>query len=251
MAQARRLAANWGRRLAGVIEVSDRGPDQNPRYAIVDGQHRWEAARSLDPSPMMVATIHDGLGVADEARLFDRLNRQRRRPCTWDHWRAREAAGEDAVTTIKSVVAAGGADHRLRTEGRAYPLHCTLEKLEKLGGPDLIGDTLDLISDVWGRSIDAFDAPIVHGVGLVLHYLKEPIDLARLAEVLLDVLPRQLKTHALALRDMTTGSQAVLVAIAIMSLYDRRTGRKILVFNRTFGGGSRNARSLPLAAKSA
>ena len=134
-----------------MIEVSDRGPDQNPRYAIGDGQHRWEAARSLDPSPMMVATIHDGLGVADEARLFDRLNRQRRRPSTWDHWRAREAAGEDTVTTIKSVVERAGLIIDSAPKDGHIRCTATLEKLDKLGGPDLIGDTLDLISDVWGE----------------------------------------------------------------------------------------------------
>ena len=96
----------------------------------------------------------------------------------------------------------------------------------------------------------AFDAPIVHGVGLILHRLREPIDLERLAESLLDVMPRQLKTQAVALRDITTGSQSVLVAIAIMAIYNRKPGRKILVSNRTFGGGARNAHSVakPAAA---
>ena len=60
MARARLLAGAWDRRLAGVIEVSDRGAGQARRYAIVDGQHRFAAAQLLDPSPMMVATIRIG-----------------------------------------------------------------------------------------------------------------------------------------------------------------------------------------------
>ena len=79
-ARARQLARGWDRRLAGVVEVSDRGASQAPRYAIIDGQHRWAAAQLLEPAPMMVATIHEGLAVADEAALFDRLNRERRDP---------------------------------------------------------------------------------------------------------------------------------------------------------------------------
>lgn len=57
------------------------------------------------------------------------------------------------------------------------------------------------------------------------------------------MLPRQLKTRALALRDMTTGSQPKLVAIAAITLYNARPGRKILVSTRTFGGTARNAHS--------
>ena len=62
-ARCLQLAAGWDRRLGGMIEVSDRGEGQGPRYAIVDGQHRWAAAQSLDPAPMMIATIHEGLTV--------------------------------------------------------------------------------------------------------------------------------------------------------------------------------------------
>ena len=47
-ARARQLARTWDRRLAGVVEVSDRGAGQAPRYAIIDGQHRWAAAHCLN-----------------------------------------------------------------------------------------------------------------------------------------------------------------------------------------------------------
>lgn len=43
--RARRLAETWEPPLIGVIEASDRGPDHQPRYAIIDGQHRYAAAK--------------------------------------------------------------------------------------------------------------------------------------------------------------------------------------------------------------
>lgn len=49
--RARTMAESWDRRLAGILEVSDRGEDVAPRYAIVDGQHRWAAAQKLYPPP--------------------------------------------------------------------------------------------------------------------------------------------------------------------------------------------------------
>lgn len=190
--------------------------------------------------------MHSGLTLADEA-LFDKLNRQQRQPTTWDHWRARRAAGDPDVATIERIAAKHGLT--IENQPRDNHLRCTstVEKLLKLGGDRLIDETLGLIVDVWDCRMDAFDAPIVHGIGLILHSLRDPIDLERLFDALLDVMPRQLKTQALALRDITTGAQSVLVEIAIMSLYNRKPGRKILVSNRTFGGGSRNARSVPQA----
>lgn len=111
----------------------------------------------------------------------------------------------------------------------------------------MVGKTLRLILDPWGRRLDAFDAPIVNGIALVLHHIHaDDIDRERLFNALLDIMPRQLKTQALALREsgVTTGSQPVLVAIAIIGIYNRKPGRKILVSNRTFGGGAINAHSV-------
>lgn len=242
--RARKMAATWDRRLAGILEVSDRGEQHQRRFAVIDGQHRWAAAQLLDPPPTLVANVHSGLSVADEAELFDRLNRERRRLTGWDHWKARLAAGEPTAHQIAATV----TKHGLTVESAPKDGHvravAAMEKLVTLGGTPLLSDTLQLLLDVWGRRQDAYDAPILTGVGLVLHHLHEPLDMERLYNSLLDIMPRQLKTQALALRDMTTGAQPVLVAIAIMSLYNRRPGRKILVSNRTFGGGARNNRSV-------
>lgn len=51
IARARKMAATWDRRLAGILEVSDRGEDANPRFAVIDGQHRWAAAKMLQTPP--------------------------------------------------------------------------------------------------------------------------------------------------------------------------------------------------------
>jgi len=258
MPRARKLAAGWDRKLAGVIEVSDREPDQQPRYAVIDGQHRWRAAQLLSAAPMMVATIHEGLSVAEEAALFDRLNRERRRPSTWDHWRARKSAGDATVLAIEQVVAQLGqerdTDLRIDNVPREGNVRCTatLEKLAALGGVELVRDSLELVIDVWDTRQDGFDAPVVGGIGLVLHYLEERIDMERLTDTLLGVMPLQLKTQAAAM--VTGGTQPVRMAITIMSLYNRNrrvAGRRIEVSARTFGGGARNARSLPVIQESA
>lgn len=202
------------------------------------------AAAPRRPQPVPVDSRLDN---ADRGRrLFDKLNRERRRITTWDHWHARKAAGDNTVLAIEAAVA--GCGLRIHNQPSDGNVRCTttLEKVHTLGGPVLVEKTLRTVVDVWDNRLDAFDAPIVAGLALVLHHLAEPLDEPRLIAALLDVLPRQLKTQALALRDLTTGTQPVLTAIAVMNLYNRRAGRKILVSNRTFNGGSRNAHSVPV-----
>lgn len=256
LARARQLAARWDRRLAGVIEVSDRGEEAYPRFAIIDGQHRWQAALLKDSAPLLVASIHEGLSVADEARLFDRLNRERRRPSTWDHWRARRASGDATVLSIEAAVT--GLGLRIDPAPRAGNVRCTatLEKLAGLGGTKLVGETLKLITDVWDREVDSFDAPIVHAIGLIQHHLGDRIDQHRLVDTLFGVTPRALKSQVAALEEAmgVTGTAGVRTATAIMVRYNKNRrvpGKAILVSARSFGGGSRNARSRTAPAKTA
>ena len=130
----------------------------------------------------------------------------------------------------------------------------TLEKLASLGGTALVGETLQLILGVWDLRMDAFDAPIVHGIGLIQHHLRDSIDPERWADTLLGVVPLALKTQAAALGETLTGTAGVRMAITIMVRYNRNhrvPGKTVLVSARSFGGGARNARSRPLPVKSA
>ena len=66
-ARAKKMAAQWDRRMVGILDVSDRGSSASPRYAVVDGQHRFAGAALLDTPPIMVVNVHTGLSVAQEA----------------------------------------------------------------------------------------------------------------------------------------------------------------------------------------
>lgn len=237
--RAQRIANTWNRRLLGIIEVSDRGPDAAPRYAVIDGQHRWAAARLLTDPPPLVVNVHEGLTVAQEAELFDKLNRWRKQTNTWDHWRARRVAGDQAVLDIERVATRNGLTVHMSPADGTIACVSVLEKIVKLGGLDLLNDTLSLITEIWGPRRDALEASIVHGLALVLWYLEHALSLQRLGDALLDVLPRQLKSNATALADMTNGSAAIRTAIAIVTLYNKTPGRRILVSERTFRGPRR------------
>lgn len=242
--RTRKIASQRDRRLVGIIDVADRGEHARPRYAVIDGQHRWAAAtlaNNTTDTVVMVCNVHTGLTVTDEAELFDRLNRQRVRITTWDHWKARRAAKDPTVEAIERTVTAAGL--AIDASARTGHIRCTstLEKLHALGGAALISSTLATIIEVWGRDVVAFDAPLVHGIGLINHHLANDIDQQRFCLALLDVLPQQVKAQALGLRQMTSGTMPRLVAIALMTHYNKRPGRKILVSARTFGGAAHPA----------
>lgn len=239
--RARKMYSEWDPRLAGIVEVSDRGKDASPRYAVVDGMHRWAAAGYFVNPPPMVANVHTGLSVADEAELFDKLNRQRKQTNTFDHWKARRAAGDVDVLAIESITRRNGLDVHMSPSDDTISCVAALEKIVKLGGIDLLGETISLIVEIWHGRRESLESPVVHGLALVLHYLADPIDLVRLGDTLLEVQPRQLRSQAAALKDISAGSGAVLTAIAMVSLYNKRPGRRILVSNKTFSGKRRDA----------
>ncbi|WP_198344633.1 DUF6551 family protein [Mycobacterium dioxanotrophicus] len=243
MARVRRMAQQWDRRLAGMLEVSDRGPHAVPRYAVIDGQHRYEAAKLHDRAAVVVAQVHTGLTVADEAILFDKLNRQRKQPNRWDSWRARRAAGDSIVTTIETIARHHGLTVDMSPTDGCVACTAALEKITRLGGTALLDSTLRLIAAVWSGQRDSLDAPIVGGLALILHHLASDIDHERLTAALLDVQPHQIKSKVNNIAELTHGTKPTLTALAIIAFYNKRGGRRIEVTTRSFGGGSVNARS--------
>lgn len=239
--RARKIAATWDRRLAGIVEVSDRGETASPRYAVIDGQHRWAATRFLVDPPLLVVNVHEGLTVADEATLFDQLNRNRKQTNTFDHWKARLVADDQSVIDIEAVVRRNDLVVKMSPADGQVSCVATLEKVVKLGGLDLLHQTLSLIVEVWGDRREALDSPIIHGLAMVLWYLHLDLDLTRLGDAMLTINARQLKSNAHQLRELTAGNTAIRTAIALMTLYNKTPGRRILVSSKTFSGRRREA----------
>lgn len=181
--------------------------------------------------------MHSGLSVADEARLFGQLNKKRKQVNVFEHYRARLAGGEWLICRIQAVIDKHGLQVGSAAQEGCVGCVATLERVADIDDA-LLDETLTLIIDIWGRRRDGFDAPIVHGLALILHCLRGRIDEARLVDALLDVLPRQLKTQAVALREMQQGTLPVLTACVIMGLYNRKPGPKVSVSSRSFGLGA-------------
>lgn len=233
VARARKMAADWDRRLAGIVEVSDRGADATPRYAVVDGQHRWAAARYLRPSPTLVANVHEGLSVADEAALFDKLNRQRKQTTAWDHWKARRAANDQQVLAIEQTAAKSGLIVSENTAAdTAVSCIGTLEKIAaSAGGIDLLMVTLDVLTDAYGtHQRSAFEAPLIHGLAMVVYTFGDNLNAQRLIDALSEQSPKRIRVQATTMRDDggMPGSLAKLSAVAIVNVYNQTSGKRLL-----------------------
>lgn len=225
--RARRLAEDWQRRLVGVIEASDRGVDHQPRYAVVDGQHRYAAAKLRDPNGVLVANVHTGLCTQDEARLLYEIDAKRTRLTGWDRWNARRGAGDPLVLAVESTVEQAGL--RIDPAPTNGNIRCVAacEKIIKLGGQKLLGEAIDLIKEVWGIQIEAFDAPLLHGTAYVLYHFGSDLNVERLGDAMVDVSPRQFKATAVALRAIERGTMPKLAALVILNAYNRTKGPKL------------------------
>ena len=102
-----RIQTRFDPLLFGVLVLSDRGAKHKPRYAIVDGQTRWVAAKNIgiQTAPAIVFT---DLTVQDEANMFARLQKERRGMLSYHRFRAQLAAKDPQSLAIEQIVKAAG-----------------------------------------------------------------------------------------------------------------------------------------------
>ncbi|TKJ25241.1 DUF6551 family protein [Blastococcus sp. CCUG 61487] len=228
--RVKRMVAAWDPRMVGVIDVSDRGEgadaDGGKRYAVINGQHRAAAAARVSPAGgdvWLPCNVHEGLTVAQEAALMHELDRTTKKLTGFDRWRARRGSGDPVVLEVEAIAAAHGlrvgpepTDGVMRSYGAA-------EKLLKLGGPALLDGTLAVLFAAYGTAAAAYQAPLVTGVGQLLH-LHPNIDVERLRTALAKTRPEQLRASASSLRDFEDGPLHQLMAMAIATAYNRTPG---------------------------
>jgi hypothetical protein len=226
--RVRTMAESFDPRLLGVIEVSDRGPDHRPRYAVIEGQHRWATVAALDPAASIAARVHSGLSIAEEAELFLGIDVHRRRLSTWNRWKARRAHHDPEVTAIEATVARVG----LRVDDAAKDGHvrCTamLEKIAcSRGGHPLLRDSLRLLHETWGPQQGAFDAAMVGGMAVMLDAFgdDEHFDCDTLVDALIDLAPERVGALARAKKangkhGTGTGALPKFVALTLHERYN-------------------------------
>jgi hypothetical protein len=114
---------------------------------VFDGQHRLAALRELgiDTAPCL---IHK-LSAEDEARLFVRLQTDRKNIHPVDRFRAALFAGDEQATAINGIVEAQGFTILHASALNGIKAVGAVERIYKRDGADHLLLTLGWVSDLW------------------------------------------------------------------------------------------------------
>lgn len=106
----REIAENWDWALCLPLVVARRSADsaEGGGLFVVDGQHRHAAANLRGDIQVLPCVILEGSEREVEARLFVRLNKQRRPISKLDEFRAAIAAGDEQACEIEDALARAG-----------------------------------------------------------------------------------------------------------------------------------------------
>lgn len=104
----RRIAQHWDWGLCQPLVISRRRVDGADAYFVIDGQHRWEAAKLRGDIAQLPCVVVEYASAADEAASFVNLNQMRRPLNALDLFKAALASEDkDALAIDKAMQAAG------------------------------------------------------------------------------------------------------------------------------------------------
>lgn len=182
------LARNFDPNKVGILHVSPNGSG----YRIMDGQHRAEAMKSLGLGDERVrCLVYTGLSKQDEASIFLGLNNQKS-VRAYDKFRVRVTEGDPTATEIMEVLSDVGLtlsdqknDGSVRAVNQLENIFTgrTL-KLKDGPYPHHLRWTLAILRDAWGYDSNAFDGPIIEGLGAVILRFGDQVDRDRFGKKL-------------------------------------------------------------------
>lgn len=222
---AETIYARFDPELFQTLIVSDRGPQAKPRYALIDGQTRWFAARRLGIQEGPCSVFVD-LTPEKEASLCWRYQKHRRGTPTPHRFKAQLASGDPESMAIKELV-----------ESIGYQVGDGKDKIQSIAALEycfradefLLARVLSDYWEAWPEVVPG--AKFIRG----LHYffrnypIGDPAARAKNPEIDDEKLVRRLKTAGpdglekklLAIQEISggKGSREKLVALAIQSAY--------------------------------
>lgn len=204
------------------VEVSDRGDS----LVIIDGQHRCEAvSRKWGPTATVIAHVHHGLSVSEEAALFYRLN-QRRNLRPYHAFHSLVIANAPEAIDILKVLDTFGLTYGQSPSANVVAAVDKLRKIYADQGIHGLSATIGLLVSAWGHDGHAWDGVLLAGTALFLDHYQDA-DLRRVRGRLASyeggpvAFLRDAKGIAHTLK--TSGPRGVVWLI--VDVYNRRAGR--------------------------
>jgi hypothetical protein len=200
------IAREFDPLMVGTLVVSER---RGGKKAIVDGQHRFEAMKSLDYQTFP-CIVFRGLSPQQEANLFARLQMGRRNMKPMDRFMALLQGEPTDPMTIEAVAIKQIAERngfRLVAEGKGPRIIKSPSGLEAIyrtkrsqyiDGATALDKTLETIAASWmPDEVKSGDADLIKGIGLVfLRHAEEKLNQNRLIERLSELTPTTILARA-------------------------------------------------------
>lgn len=222
---------SWAATLAAKFDLEKMGiPVLNLRdgvYYCVDGQHRLAALRDLGFGEDKVqCEVYEGLGPEEEADLFLARNYSKQVKA-FDRFRASVTARHEEEAEIDRILRSEGLHlGRERSSGGVSAVTVLL-KVYRKAGPEGLTKTLRILRDGYG--FHGLGAPLIEGLGLVIHRYNGAIEEERLVKTLADT-PGGLNAVLVPAHRYRAAGYPLAVSIAgsFVDLYNRgRGGKKI------------------------
>lgn len=229
---------------AGTVVISLRGG----RLWGVDGRRRNTLA-DVCAVERVQAFVIKGMTKQEEAALFVKLQRERRALTAWDLYRAEMAAEEPQTVDMVRALHKAGFKIDRKTSGDPHVITAidSVRFVYRLGGVELIAETLRLIADSMWLNLDrALSGPILKGLSIFLQSEQErpTYDAERVVKKLRECAPTflLLKAQEIAIQRRSASVSATNVAEAVLDLYNQR-----LAHQSKLPGLTINQRKRPVA----
>lgn len=218
-AQQMYLKFDWN--ALGILTVSRRA---NGDLVIIDGQHRWEAAkRKTSGLGEVPCHVFAGKTLEQEAELFLRLNTTTK-PRVIDKFKVRVTAGDEAAVTISKLAASYGWTITPSAGEGAIQAVAAIERIyhesEDLEAEPNLVQAVFMVIRPWNHDRYATNGPIFEGIGKVLAEYGSKVDLDRLEKRLgsypggPEGLLNEARQHAGVYRMKVSSAVAELVTVA-------------------------------------
>ena len=136
------------------------------RYAVIDGQHRLEAARKHPLIDSLPCYIIDAPDVAVQAQVFVEVNSARRSLTSSQKFFASLAAGEKTAVSLKKICDAAQVTILRGSPGKATPPRALLgplvaQRLVQRFGVRAVRNAMHLLAETHGQTPGAFRSAII------------------------------------------------------------------------------------------
>lgn len=216
------IAAKFDWRLCAPLVVSRRGDDT---LTIIDGQHRWMAARQRDDIPQLPCCIFRYESREEEARMFILANRARKPMNRLDDYYAALAAADEDALEIQQLVTDAGLSIARNTSSTAWrpgeiAFTSSIATAIRRFGPAITSAVLTNMAEAFGGQKMTHGGAIFGGLIRIMSRQKPDFDPDRLLSTLQTRTADEWGAFAAGLKGGDTRVTAL--HDAIMNAYDEQ-----------------------------